>query len=40
MVIERGRPFVESPRMPGIRESLEVQVMAKLVTQSTQEGSK
>jgi len=40
MVIERGRSFIESSRVPGIRESLEVQVMAKLVTQSAQESSK
>jgi len=40
MVIERGRSFIESPRVPGIRESLEVQVVAELVTQSAQEGSK
>ena len=40
MVIERRRSFIESPRVPGIRESLKVQMMTKLVTQSTQEGSK
>jgi len=40
MVIERGRTFIESPRVPGIRKSLEVQVVAKFVTKSTQEGSK
>src|SRR5215472_14592093 len=40
MVIERRRSFIESPRVPGIGESLEVQVVAKLMTQGTQEGSK
>ena len=40
MVIERGRSFIESPRVPRIRESLEVQMVAKFVTQGTQEGSK
>lgn len=40
MVIERGRSFIESPRVPGIRESLEVQMVTKFVTQSTQESSK
>ena len=40
MVIERRRSFIESPRVPGIRESLKVQMVTKLVTQSTQKGSK
>jgi hypothetical protein len=40
MVIERSRSFIKSARVPGIRESLEVQVMAKLVAQSAEEGSK
>ena len=40
MVIERGRSLIESPRVPGIRESLEVQMVTKLMTQSTQKGSK
>ena len=40
MVVERGCSLIESPGVPGIRESLEVQVVAKFVTQSTQEGSK
>jgi hypothetical protein len=40
MVIERRRSFIESPRVPRIRESLKVQMVTKLVTQSTQEGSK
>jgi len=40
MVIEQRRSFIESPGVPGIRESLEVQVVAKLVTQSAKKGSK
>jgi len=40
MVVERRRSFIESPRVPGIRESLKVQMVTKLVTQSTQKGSK
>jgi hypothetical protein len=40
MVIERRRSSIESPRVPGIRESLKVQMVTKLVTQSTQECSK
>ena len=40
MVVEQGRSFIEPPRVPGIRESLEVQVVAKFVTQGSQEGSK
>lgn len=40
MVIERGRSFMGSPRVPGMPESLEVQVVAKFGTQSTREGSK
>ena len=40
MVIEQRRSFIESSRVPGIRESMEVQVVAKLVAKSTQEGSK
>lgn len=39
MVIKRGRSFIESPGVPGIRESLKVQVVTELVTQSAQEGS-
>jgi hypothetical protein len=39
MVIKRGCSFIKSPRVPGVRVSLEVQMMTELVTQSTQEGS-
>ena len=40
MVVERRRSFIESPRVPGIRESLKVQMVTKLVTQSTEKSSK
>ena len=39
MVIKRGCSFIKSPRVPGVRVSLEIQMMTELVTQSTQEGS-
>ncbi len=39
MVIERSRPFVESTSVPGVRKSLEIQMMAKLVAQGAQECS-
>jgi len=38
-MVERGRAFIESARVPGIPEALEVEVMTKLVAQSAQEGS-
>ena len=40
MVVEQGGSFIKPARVPGIRESLEIQVVAKFVTQGRQEGSK
>lgn len=39
MVIERSRPFVESTSVPGVRKTLEIQMMAKLMAQGAQECS-
>jgi hypothetical protein len=39
MVIEGGRPLIKSACVPGIRKSLEVQVMAKFMAQGAQERS-
>ena len=41
MVIKHSRSLVEAPRMPRVREAelFEVEMMAKLVAESTQEGT-
>lgn len=41
MMIERGSAFIESASMPGVMESepVEIQMMAKLMTQCAQERS-